>query len=176
MFIQTQLFTNEECNKIINLIPNLQNTDGHQKYSKNDSVDVSFDEYKISITNDTNWFIKKLQNYVEEVLHIKLNILNTDVHVLKYKINDEFSLHIDYDPNPDGRIYTIGILLNDTFEGGDFILYPTKSEKIILDKAIGCTYLFDTTTPHEVTKITNGERYTLIVHIRNSEIQKRNLF
>ena len=174
MFYQEILFNKEECNQIINLIKNLPKIDGKSKYGGNDKTNVSFDEYKISDTNENYWFMNKIKLFIEKKLKIKLNFINNDAHILSYGINDGFSKHIDYNSNGDEpRIYTVGLLLNNEYSGGNLLVYDT--EKMILNKQIGNCYIFDTTTPHEVEKITKGRRYTIILHIKNSEIQKNNL-
>jgi predicted 2-oxoglutarate/Fe(II)-dependent dioxygenase YbiX len=173
MFYQEVLFTEEECKKIVDLTKELPKINGKNKYGNNNS-EVSFDEYKIEDTNENSWFMNKIKAFIEKKLKIKINFINNDVHILSYGINDGFSKHIDYDPNGDEpRVYTVGLLLNNEFEGGNLLIYDI--EKIILNKVIGNCYIFDTTTPHEVEKIINGKRYAIILHIKNSEIQKNNL-
>ena len=149
--------------------------DGKQKYSQNNTVEVSFNEYKFTDNQNNKWFLDRIKKHIEESLKINLIELNEDFHVLIYKVGDAFPKHIDYFSNSDNpRIYTFGLLLNDDFEGGEFVIY-TESTKT-LNKTIGNSYLFDTTIPHEVKKISKGDRISLIIHIRNNEIKKRNLF
>lgn len=174
MFVQTQLFTKQECDRIIESIPTLNKVNGNEKYGADENVDVSFDEFKVITNSETEWFMEKIKLFVKKSLNVELKILNNDAHILRYGINDGFSKHMDYNPNNDTRVYTIGLLLNDSFEGGDLIIY-LNNDKINLNKIIGNVYLFDTLTPHEVTKITKGVRYTLIIHVTNSEIKKISL-
>ena len=178
MFYQNVIFNKEECNKIISLIKNISKEEGKNKYGDKITTEVSFDEYTIQDDDTTNWFMNRIKIFVEETLKIKLNKLNKDAHILSYGINDGFSKHVDYNPDngPDVRIYTLGVLLNDEFEGGEFILYQDNNEPTELKKIIGNVFLFKTTLLHEVKKITKGIRYVLIIHIKNSEIKKVNLF
>ena len=174
MFYQEVLFNKEECDKIINSTKELSKIDGKNKYGNDTKTEVSFDEYKIKDTAENSWFMNKIKTFIEKKLKIKLNFINNDVHILSYGINDGFSKHIDYDPNGDEpRVYTVGLLLNNEFEGVDLLVYDI--EKIILNREIGNCYIFDTITPHEVEKIVNGRRYSVILHIKNSEIQKNSL-
>ena len=62
-----------------------------------------------------------------------------------------------------------GVLLNDTFEGGDFKLH-TQNE-IILDKVMGNTYIFDVRIEHEITPILEGERFSLLWFLKNEHIK-----
>lgn len=171
IFHQQKMFNKEECDKIINLTNTIEKENGKNKYGSG-KIDVSFGEYKIEDNEDNNWFMDRIKIFVEETLKVKLNKLNNDNHILSYGINDGFDKHIDYNPDngPDVRIYTLGVLLNDEFEGGEFIFYDET--EIQLKKEIGNCYIFDTKTQHEVKKITNGKRYALIIHIKNSEIKK----
>jgi predicted 2-oxoglutarate/Fe(II)-dependent dioxygenase YbiX len=175
MFYQKVLFNKEECEKIINLTKTITKIEGKNKYAGDNRTEVSFDEYKIVDDETNGWFMNKIKQFVEETLKIKLIRLNNDAHILCYGINDGFGKHIDYNPMGDeSRVYTFGLLLNTEYEGGDFIMYD--KEKTIFNKVVGNSYLFETTIPHEVEKITNGVRYTLIIHIKKSEIKKINLF
>jgi predicted 2-oxoglutarate/Fe(II)-dependent dioxygenase YbiX len=175
MFYQNVIFNKEECNKIISLIDSISKIDGKNKYGADSKTDVSFDEYRIRDTIENAWFMDKIKTSVEDVLKIKLNLIDNDVHILSYGINDGFSKHIDFNAaDKDPRVYTIGVLLNTDYEDGNLIIY--ENEKIILNKLSGNFYIFKTTIPHEVEKITNGKRYCIILHIKNSEIKKINLF
>ena len=136
MFYQTILFNKTECNKIISLIETITKENGKNKYGSKPNTDVSFDEYKIQNDETNSWFMNRIKIFVEETLKVKLNKLNNDVHILRYGINDGFSKHVDYNPNngPDTRIYTLGVLLNDEFEGGEFIIYQNDNEPTELNK------------------------------------------
>lgn len=175
MFYQEVRFNKEECSEIIKLIETTPKIDGKNKYGGDDRTEVSFNEYKIEDSESNKWFMDRIKQFVEGSLKIKLIKLNNDVHILCYGINDGFSKHIDYNPMGDeSRVYTLGLLLNTDYEGGNLIIYD--KEKITLYKKEGNLYLFDTTVPHEVEKITRGIRYALIIHIKKSEIKKVNLF
>ena len=66
-------------------------------------------------------------------------------------------------------MYAVGVLLNDNFFGGDFKMYDKNNT--ILNKKIGNTYVFDVRLEHEITPITNGERYSLLWFLQNEHIQ-----
>jgi predicted 2-oxoglutarate/Fe(II)-dependent dioxygenase YbiX len=175
MFYQEILFTEKECQKIIDLIEKLDKIDGKKKYSVDGNTDVSFDEYRIRDVVENSWFLDRIKKLIENKLKISLNFIDRDVHILSYGLNDGFSKHIDFNPlDNDPRIYTVGLLLNDKFEGGNLLIYDTK--KIILNKIVGNLYIFESTIPHEVEKITQGRRKTIIIHIKKSEIKKFKLY
>lgn len=175
MFYQEILFNKKECEEIINLTKKLDRIDGKNKYGGDIKTEVSFDEYRIRDNVENSWFMDRIKRAIEEKLKINLNFIDNDAHILSYGVNDGFTKHIDFNSSDnDPRIYTFGLLLNTEYEGGDFIMYD--KEKTIFNKVVGNSYLFETTIPHEVEKIINGVRYTLIIHIKKSEIKKINLF
>jgi hypothetical protein len=172
MIYQEKLFTKEECDKIIQITNIIKKEQASNKYGLAHNLSVSFDEYKIGDTENNNWFMGRIKLFIENTSNIKLIKLNKDAHILCYGINDGFAKHLDYDiQSSDPRIYTFGILLNDDFEGGEFVLYNGGIETQ-LKKDIGNCYFFNAKIPHEVKKITNGKRYSLVIHIKNSEIKK----
>ena len=85
---------------------------------------------------------------------------------IKYDENSEMTLHWDaihsiFDGERKGiPVLSIIGLLNDDFEGGDFIMF--ENTKIDLNK--GDLLIFPSTFlyPHNVNKITKGSRYTFI--------------
>lgn len=171
MFIQEVIFTEDECREIISLTDTINKIDGSVKY-EHVNLKVSFDEFKLEPSNKTYWIIERLKEFLEKNTKIKIKSLKKDVHILCYGINDGFSKHIDWNPeSSDVRVYTIGVLLNTDFENGDLLVYETKNPSF-LDKKCGNCYIFDSMIEHEVNKITNGKRYSLVVHLLNSEINK----
>ena len=98
------------------------------------------------------------------------NITDWDMNDRKY-----YSKSINYDDNTqwlferDRRLYGIGVLLNDDFKGGDFKLY--NPDEVKLNKVIGNTYIFDVKIDHEITPIIEGERYSLLWFLQNTDIK-----
>lgn len=175
MFFQELLFTETDCKQILKLINIDNKMSGDEKYSKK-GLDVSFEEYKIEDNFENKWFLDTIKNFIYKNTKIKKVEFNIDASILKYGINDGFSKHIDLNTNhTNPRIYTVGVLLNTDFEGGNLIIYDEKNNKKNLNKIIGNCYLFESTVMHEVEKIIKGTRYSLVIHIRNTEYKKVNL-
>jgi len=176
MFIQKQLFTKSECSKILELIPTSTKANGNLLYNKN-GVKASFDEYKIYDNKTNSWFLDIIKKFIYESVNLKTNELNLDSNILSYTIGDRFSKHVDLSPNDiNPRIYTFGALLNDEFEGGELLVYENIDNQILtLNKLVGNCYIFESTIEHEVKEITNGIRNSLIIHIKNSELVKKNI-
>jgi len=171
MFIQKRIFDKEQCEKIKGLIN--EEYKGHS-YTNNRGA-LTFEQYKILDDTDNKWFLDVFKNFIYDSTKTIVNDIKMDVQILKYVINDNFPKHTDIDhikKHKSVRLFTIGILLNDEFDGGDLIVYDIDGEKK-LKKEIGNCYIFDAILPHEVTKITKGVRYVLIAHLINSEVKKR---
>jgi len=152
------LFSKEECNSIM-------------LYNETDITnwivgDRKYNSQPINYSLETKWLFDKLKELVEENTDIKIKKIKETIHFHKFTKDDWFGKHNDI---RDNRLYAVGVLLNDEFEGGDFKLY--NPNQIILDKVIGNTYLFDVRIDHEITPILEGERYSLLWFLENEHIK-----
>jgi hypothetical protein len=152
------LFNKEECDLIINLIKTNQ-----QNWGFNDR---KYNSQAINYSLETKWLFDKLKTFFEEQANIQIKKNKEVIHFHKFVKGDWFGKHNDV---RDNRLYSVGVLLNDDFEGGDFKLY--NPNEIILDKVIGNTYIFDVTINHEITPILDGERYSLLWFLQNEHIK-----
>ena len=158
MIYQKVLFTKDECKTIINL-----NKSKNQSWEHNDRL---YESLLIQYNSETMWLFDRLKSFFEEITEIKMTNLKKDIHYHIFKTSSYFGLHSD---DLENRMYSVGVLLNDNFEGGDFILYD--KDGLTLNKTIGNTYIFDVSIKHEVTKIMDGERYSIIWFIKNDNIK-----
>jgi hypothetical protein len=81
------------------------------------------------------------------------------ITLLEYNVGDFFGKHADgpsYESNNDIAILSGGYLLNEDFEGGEFIINDKK-----LDTPIGSIFTFGRNEMHEVNPVTKGTRYSL---------------
>lgn len=112
-------------------------------------------------------FIKTLIN--KELKSIDKNYeVSEFITLLKYQTGDFFDKHTDASSYKSAKIHTIlsgGYLLNQNYDGGDFIINSTK-----LNVGIGELFTFGRTEPHEVTKVTNGIR--LSIHFAVNSLKK----
>lgn len=159
MIYQQSIFTIDECNTIIELIK----TDNRYW----DSNDRNYKSLLILNELHTNWIFEKLKNFFQIQTGISIIEIRPELHFHIYEPNDYFGIH---DDNMDSRVFSVGVLLNDNFTGGDFILYP-NDKSITLDKSAGNSYIFTVNIKHEVTKIIKGERYSLIWFLKNTNIK-----
>ena len=155
---QKILFSKEECQSIIfyrsNNITNWDNND--RKYNSQ----------SITCSLETKWLFDKLKTFFEEQSNIRIKKNKEVIHFHKFVKDNWFGKHNDILGN---RLYAVGVLLNDNFEGGDFKLY--NPNEIILNRVIGNTYLFDVRIDHEITPILEGERYSLLWFLENEHIK-----
>ena len=85
-----------------------------------------------------------------------------------YKKGDKFEKHTD---NSYDRVYTIGLLLNNKFKGGNFLVDVTPDNSVLFKNVIGNCYIIESMLKHELEEITEGERHIVLVFIKNSQIK-----
>jgi hypothetical protein len=156
------LFSKEECKTILsynNL--NIKNWN---------SADRKYNSQPIDYSIKTIWLFDKLKTFFETELDIKIIKMKNQIHFHKFEMGNWFDKHND---DRNNRLYAVGVLLNDEFEGGDFKLY--NPNEYTLNKQIGNTYIFDVRIEHEITPILKGERCSLLWFLQNENIEiKRN--
>ena len=152
------LFSKKECQSIIFY--------GSNNITDWNTKDRKYDSQPITYSLETKWLFDKLKTFFEEQSNIHIKKNKEVIHFHKFIKGDWFGKHNDF---RDSRVYAIGVLLNDSFEGGDFKLY--NPNEIILNRVIGNTYLFDVRIDHEITPILEGERYSLLWFLENEHIK-----
>ncbi len=158
MINQKILFSKDECQSIIWDKTN-DITDWYMNDRKYDSKPIQYNE-------STKWLFQKLKDYFEMITNLKIIKFKEQIHFHKFIKGDWFGKHNDI---RDNRLYAVGVLLNEDFEGGDFKFY--NPNEIKLDKVIGNTYLFDVRIDHEITPILEGERYSLLWFLEYEHIK-----
>ena len=155
---QKMLFSKEECESIISY---------NDTYITNWVMDNrKYNSQPINYSLDTKWLFDKLKDFVERETTIRIRTIKKTAHFHKFTKGDWFGKHNDIREN---RLYAVGVLLNDDFEGGDFKLY--NPNEIILNKVIGNTYIFDVRIDHEITPILKGERFSLLWFLQNDNVK-----
>jgi len=152
------LFSKEECESIISY-----NNAHITNWIMNDR---KYDSQPINYSIETKWLFDKLKDFLQRETNIEIRTIKKTIHFHKFIKADWFGKHNDTREN---RLYAVGVLLNDNFEGGDFKLY--NPNEITLGKVIGNTYLFDVRIDHEITPILEGERYSLLWFLENEHIK-----
>lgn len=157
MINQKILFSKEECESIISYnsinITNWKLEDRH------------YNSQPINYSLETKWLFDKLKTFVETETNIEIIKIKEKIHFHKFIKGDWFGKHNDI---RDDRLYAVGVLLNDNFEGGDFKLY--NPNEIFLNKVVGNTYIFDVSIEHEIAPILEGERFSLLWFLQNDNV------
>jgi len=120
-------------------------------------------------SEDIKSYIKYITNVEDEIYlrRIQYNEISKDCFV---------GYHLDIDSNPDYLAACV-IQLGKDFDGGLYRVYNKNDKSLYIDyKAdFGSLIISDCNFPHEVTKITNGKRGSLVFFIsKNPGLNKRN--
>jgi predicted 2-oxoglutarate/Fe(II)-dependent dioxygenase YbiX len=156
MIYQNVIFSKDECHSIINSC--------NYTFTSRKNWDRDYQSTSILNTNNTSWIFNRLTQFFNKSTLLDLVNDNAEIHFHKYEVGDYFGKHND---TRDRRLFSIGVLLNDDFTGGDFIL----NDNFILNKKIGNSYIFDSSISHEITPIITGIRYALIWFIRDNNVK-----
>ena len=159
MFItQKVIFTKSECDTIISIFK-----ENEMRWK---SMDRKYNSYDLNINSENKWIFDRLKQFFEIEMNLKINKIKELIHFHKYILGDWFGVHND---NRDNRLYSVGLLLNDDFMGGDFKFY--NPDEFILNKESGNAYIFDVKISHEITPIVQGERYSLLWFLNSNNIK-----
>jgi hypothetical protein len=161
---QKILFTKEECDSIINTYTNLPiNGTGGATFQKYVYRNLNYETH--------GWIVDRFANWVETEANCKIDWLASPIkefYLQTYEVGDRFMKHDDskYD-----RLYSVGLLLNDGFSGGDFIVDVNKNESVLFDNKIGNCYFFESRYQHELMEITNGTRHIILVFFKKQQVK-----
>jgi len=164
--------TNEECNQILNFSLNnlvLQPAEIINSHTDGESNDIR----KSNVTfypyyKNFPFLLEKITKLLHDNINVKgfnLNYINSEFQFTEYNVGDFFDWHKDTYQNKVtefNRYCSIVIQLNDTYENGDLELITPDGDNIIVEKGIGNLIIFLANMEHQVTPITNGNRYTLV--------------
>lgn len=152
------LFSEKECQSII--WDETKNINNHSYVS-----DRKYNSQPINYNEDTKWIFEKLSEFFQEETKLKITTIKNKIHFHKFVSGDWFGKHNDA---IDNRVYAVGVLLNENFEGGDFKLY--NPDEYTLNKSVGNAYIFESKIEHEITPILSGERYSLLWFLQKDNL------
>jgi hypothetical protein len=110
---------------------------------------------------------KELVDIVKKYINInEITEYIANIHYINYKIGEEAKEHVD----TGSSIRTYIMLLNDSFEGGQFYLDNTH-----INLKLGEIIEFDANLLHKVTPIISGNREVLAIWILPSQKNKKTL-
>ncbi len=167
---QKILFSEEECDFLINYKSNgiKRPHGGYLNHSG-----INYKQWTINRNEDLEFLFTKVISFTEETFNIKVTNFSEPAWIYQYEINDGYIMHTDDILN---RCFTIGIQLNNEYEGGDLII-DYNGKRIIVNKEIGNCYIFESALLHGVSPITSGNRYNFLtfMHSYNITINKISL-
>jgi len=164
------VFSPEECAKIIelgeSLIPKTATTVGNNTDSIRDSK-VSW----LYSNTETNWIFDRLAYNIVSLnnQYFKFNVygMTEALQFTKYEAPaGHYGAHVDRLPHGLLRKLSVTIQLSDAndYEGGDLNL-KYETNPILGPKEQGCLTIFPSYTLHEVTPVTKGTRYSLVIWV-----------
>jgi len=168
MIHQKILFTEEECSYLIkyrNEVKQTMNNGGYPNRS-----DINYKQWTISRNETLEFLFGKIVDFIEEVFDVKVTNFHEDAWIYQYEINDGYIMHTDSILN---RRFTIGVQLNDEYEGGD-LMVDYDGQRIIVNKNIGNCYAFESFLLHGVSPILKGERFNFLTFMFSYNIKHNN--
>jgi len=116
---------------------------------------------------------KKCIDLVKKILDVKDEIFMRRVQYNQINTGNFVGYHLDTDSNPD-YIAACVIQLGEKFQGGLYRVYQKDKTYNDFKSSKGSLIISNCNYPHEVTKVTNGERKSLVFFISNhSDNNKR---
>ena len=170
LYLSFNLFTPEECIKILSFNDKLEFTNYtiklENKFIENGSSMKSQD---LIDNKDTKWIFDKLTNYISNKLEIDWKE-NPHGVFRNYEKGDYFLEHKDNvdKTGSDLRFFTVTVQLtpSDKYIGGDVVV----DRKNIISRKIGSAALWGSNIIHEVKNIQEGSRNSLVFFISSKHI------
>ena len=124
------------------------------------------------IENEAKFILDRIIEWIEDEVKCHIDWDNStvldEVYFQSYKVGDKFGRH---DDNVYNRVYTAGLLLNDEFGGGEFIVDVSSDNRKVFESKIGNCYVIESMLKHEVTEITEGCRNVVIIFFKHSQVK-----
>lgn len=174
--ILSDFLTKEECNLLLDFsLKNLELSEA-KIVSTNNESDKTYGNKQRKSNVGWHQYYKTfpfLYKKLTEILIDEINVKGYDLdyeaspfQFTEYKIGDYFHWHTDTlgkDVTQEERYCSMVIQLNDEYSGGDLELkLLDNSIPMVFEKGVGNLIIFLSNIEHRVTKITSGNRYTLV--------------
>ena len=147
--------TQEKCNEILKTCCNKINTlkIDQKSWDFNDRNYVSF---QLEKKNENVFIENKYKAFFEENLPYEIGKFPT----IYYHIFDKGSFFSKHNDKMHSRVFGIGTILNDDYEGGDLIMWEDTSFKF----KTGDIMIFPSSFlyPHMVSDVIKGDRFTMV--------------
>ena len=118
---------------------------------------------------------KKLVNFIKKIIKTNKNLYLRRAQFNQISKNCFVGYHLDVDSNPEYKAACV-IQLGSNFKGGLYRVYQKKSKKYFdYAPTKGSLIMSNCLYPHEVTKVKNGKRSSLVFFVSyNKGLNKRN--
>ncbi len=173
-----QLFTEQECDDVVNKIPNFYRSMNFNLAEKKSEVT----DYRTSSSySDNDGIFNDIRTKIFDTIKNKFDNLSIEqienLHLLRYNSGEEYKQHTDFFNNPNitltdnDRIATAILYLNEDFTGGE-TLFPELGLKIIPEKGsllffdYNYTYNTNKKTMHAGLPILEGTKYIATAWVR----------
>jgi hypothetical protein len=130
---------------------------------------TSYHKYQLDETADLLNLQTRLLNFirqksVSDIKKIQFWIVRADIETNK---NDNF--------HTDNSDFTIVTYLNDDFIGGDFVYLLDNKEHIHINIKSDLSILMDKETPHKITPVTSGVRFSFVCFFNHIPKTKKSM-
>lgn len=158
-------FTLDECDNIIKLSANLEENHSSVIFKRN-SKEFNYYYYTVIRDNNTQWIFDRLKLYLDEFYPDNSVHTHPQLYLHRYPVGCRFELHNDSTTHPN-QLVNIGVCLNREYKGGEFIFYNPDQ---ILPKIPGTIYHLESNRDHEVLRIEEGQRWSLITFLDANDL------
>ena len=166
------VFTPDECKKIINYANSQNKIDAGVLNNKNENILLeNIRKNKIvwlDVNDNTSWIFDRISGVTyalnEKFFGFDLWGFAENLQFTEYKAPDQhYTAHIDKTFNDIVRKLSISVQLSDPsdYEGGDFSIINSSQEDI-MKKEQGTLIAFPSYSLHKVSPVTKGTRYSLV--------------
>ena len=164
----------EECRAIIdngeaNLGIHAGKTEDHQVHENLRKSEIGWFD-----PNDQRWLFERISECINEINRhwFRYDLIGFEgIQFTKYSARKDaatgfYGPHKDTALLPGGTVrklsFTIQLSADDTYDGGDVLLYSSFTDTVTLNRAAGSISFFPSYTIHVVTLVTRGARYSLV--------------
>ncbi len=168
---QNVILDAEQCQDLINYAkPRLEESGlgGNMRGKPNYALNKRVSQQTFKRIHSEDWLFPIINSQLSNLFKLELNPETRFLcNIIKYPTGGFLYKHDD--TNHEGiRLVGIGNL-NEGYEGGDFC-----TPKSVLKPTIGNLGWIWPKTVHEVTKVTSGERWSLVCWIFNDDLKAKN--
>ncbi len=115
---------------------------------------------------------EKTINFIKNILELECDIFIRRVQFNQIDKNCFVGYHLDTDSNPDYLAAGV-IQLGKSYKGGHYRVYQKNGEYFDYISSYGDLILSNCTYPHEVTKVEEGERKSLVFFVSKNSGENR---